>query len=70
MIRRNAGRFEGFWSVDDRVPIRPLRPTKALPGSLEKIEVFISRLEQGMELHHPDDTRVTPQHTTDSRCWS
>lgn len=61
MIRSNSIRLDRFWSIDDQMPRKPLRPTRAVPGSSEKIEVFISRLEQGMELHHPDDTRVTPQ---------
>jgi len=33
-------------------------PTRALPGSLEKILVMMERAELGQSLHHADDARL------------
>ncbi len=35
----------------------PKEPTNAIPGTKDKINVMIRRLESGEELHHPDDVR-------------
>ena len=34
------------------------QPTNARPGSLEKVEVLASRLEQGLDLYHPLDNPI------------
>ena len=35
-------------------------PTEYLPGSNEKMEVMAQRLQDGREIHHPDDAAITP----------
>ena len=35
-------------------------PTEYLPGSNEKMEVMAQRLQDGREIHHPDDASLTP----------
>jgi hypothetical protein len=42
--------------VDCFVPKIPAKPTRTVPGSPERIEVYVRRLEAGEELWHPDDT--------------
>jgi hypothetical protein len=39
---------------------RPTRPTSALPGTPEKIEVMRARCERGEELFHPRDAQLEP----------
>lgn len=34
------------------------QPTRARPGSLEKIEILRERLEKGEELWHPQDRHI------------
>jgi hypothetical protein len=36
----------------------PVHPTRAVPGSEEKILVMMERLERGLQLHHPEDLRL------------
>jgi hypothetical protein len=36
-------------------PTLHVRPTGAMPGSQEKLEVLAERLRQGLPLWHPDD---------------
>jgi hypothetical protein len=36
----------------------PAEPTKARPGSEEKILVLMARAEQGVALHHPEDCHL------------
>ena len=38
----------------------PDHPTHHLPGSNEKMEVMAQRVQDGREIHHPDDAVVTP----------
>lgn len=38
---------------------QPAFPTFALPGSKEKLEVMIERVEHGESPHHPNDARDT-----------
>lgn len=47
------------WSSDDGFHPKPANEsTQCEPGSIEKIEVLISRLNNNEELWHPDDKRV------------
>jgi hypothetical protein len=46
--RRGPGNFCG------KAPLPPF-PTRALPGSAEKITLLIQRAQQRQELFHPDD---------------
>ncbi|MBY0523928.1 MAG: hypothetical protein K2R98_11050 [Gemmataceae bacterium] len=46
------------WSDD---PVLPA-PTRARPGSHEKIAVLRARLERGEALHHPKDERQAIHH--------
>lgn len=49
----------GVWDFEPiEVPPQQYRPTEALPGSVQKIEILASRLESGLPLWHPED-RVT-----------
>ena len=42
------------------------QPTKALPGTSEKIAILRQRAEQKLSLHHPEDPKLmpSPQMTT------
>lgn len=50
--RRGPGNFNG------KTPL-PSFPTKALPGSPEKVEVLCQRVLQRQSLWHPDDASET-----------
>lgn len=43
----------------DHVEISTSKPTHALCGSMDKINVLIDRLTKGEILHHPDDEKRT-----------
>jgi hypothetical protein len=47
----------GIWDFEPRgsQPTAHTRPTAALPGSQEKLDVLAERLRQGMPLWHPAD---------------
>jgi len=46
--QRGIGNFNG------RVPLPP-EPTRALPGSAEKVRILAQRARQRLSLWHPDD---------------
>jgi hypothetical protein len=49
----------GHWHFEpERVLKTDFRPTEALPGSYEKLEVLAQRVASGLPLWHPDDRRV------------
>jgi len=52
-------------SIDAVLP--PDEPTKALPGSPEKIEALRSRAARGMGLWHPDDATFEKGATHEDR---
>lgn len=46
----------GMWNFEPgHRPTLPVRPTAAMPGSQEKLEVLAERLRQGLPLWHPED---------------
>ena len=49
----------GHWHFEpERVLKTEFRPTEALPGSNEKLEVLAQRVAMGLPLWHPDDRCV------------
>jgi hypothetical protein len=50
-------------------PLRAPAPTRAAPGSLEKIEVLARRLREGQALYHPDDAPLVPASVQRARSW-
>ena len=46
-----------FYSDTLRQGVRPLRPTRALPGTDAKIAVMQARAERRERLFHPDDAK-------------
>ena len=46
------------WSTLMRTPPLPAEPTKAGPGTAEKVEIMVKRHAQGKHIHHPLDLRV------------
>jgi len=42
-------------------------PTDALPGTQEKMRVFVERIESGLPLWHPADRAATSPHTAVDR---
>lgn len=47
------------------MPPLPDQPTKALPGTPEKIAVLVERARRGQSLFHPDDATSLPVSATD-----
>ena len=46
----------GHWHFEPECVLKTdFRPTEALPGSLEKLEVLAQRVALGLPLWHPDD---------------
>lgn len=54
-----AGRHRGPYPADFYGPGLVPEPTKADPGSEEKIQVLMRRAAQCQQLHHPDDPKLT-----------
>ncbi len=49
----------GVWDFEPcDVPANQFPPTRALPGTNEKIEVLAERLSQGLPLWHPSDRQT------------
>ena len=46
--------FNDFYGQADP----PLKPTRALPGTLEKVEILEQRASRGQALWHPEDARM------------
>ncbi len=55
---------QGLWNFEptDKEQVET-RPTAALPGSREKLDILADRLRQGLPLWHPSD-RLTYDDTT------
>ena len=50
------------WSDDPRdADTLSFHPTDALPGTEEKLQVIIKRLDAGLPLWHPSDRRYLPE---------
>lgn len=47
----------GQWDFEPGVAASPVRPTGAMPGTTEKIDVLAERLRLGLPLWHPRDRR-------------
>jgi hypothetical protein len=46
----------GLWDFEPGLePTVDIRPTVAMPGTLEKLDVLAERLRNGMPLWHPQD---------------
>ena len=53
-------------SEDGFEPRGLAEPTQARPGSPEKVEILAARLEQGLDLYHPQDNPI-PMASLDRR---
>jgi len=50
------------WSDDPRdADTLSFQPTDAMPGTEEKLQVIIKRLDAGLPLWHPSDRRYLPE---------
>lgn len=47
----------GQWDFEPGEAVLPVRPTGAMPGTMEKIDVLAERLRLGLPLWHPRDRR-------------
>ena len=63
MMRKASNIFEYVdrYKTDEGFEPRETCPTKEMPGSKEKIEVYMDRLQKGEELNHPKDAKVFEQ---------
>lgn len=49
---------EGHWDFEPRPCAQfTFKPTEALPGSHEKLEILCERVRSGLPLWHPEDRR-------------
>jgi hypothetical protein len=49
---------DGHWDFEPTFsPSASFPPTKALPGSSEKLEILCERVRRGLPLWHPEDRR-------------
>ena len=50
---------EGIWDYEpNTADRRDYASTKALPGSVEKLDILAKRIKEGLPLWHPDDRQT------------